>query len=34
VATFDNFLCAGANITGVRGLTAAQISSLHTLGAK
>jgi WD40 repeat protein len=34
VATFDNSLCAGANITGVRGLTEAQISSLKTLGAK
>jgi predicted NACHT family NTPase len=33
VATFDNSLCAGANITGVRGLTEAQISSLQTLGA-
>jgi WD40 repeat protein len=34
VATIDNSLCAGANITGVRGLTEAQISSLKTLGAK
>jgi WD40 repeat protein len=34
IATFDNSLCAGANITGVRGLTEAQISSLQTLGAK
>jgi WD40 repeat protein len=33
VATFDNSLCAGANITGVSGLTEAQISSLKTLGA-
>jgi WD40 repeat protein len=33
IATFDNALCAGANITGVRGLTEAQISSLQTLGA-
>jgi WD40 repeat protein len=33
VTTFDNSLCAGANITGVRGLTEAQISSLQTLGA-
>jgi WD40 repeat protein len=33
VATIDNSLCAGANITGVRGLTEAQISSLQTLGA-
>jgi WD40 repeat protein len=33
VATFDNSLCVGANITGVRGLTEAQISSLKTLGA-
>jgi WD40 repeat protein len=29
----NNSLCAGANITGVRGLTEAQISSLQTLGA-
>jgi WD40 repeat protein len=34
IATFDNSLCAGANITGVRGLTEAQISSLQALGAK
>jgi WD40 repeat protein len=33
LATFDNALCAGANITGVRGLTAAQIDSLKALGA-
>jgi WD40 repeat protein len=33
IATFDNSLCAGANITGVRGLTAAQIASLEALGA-
>jgi WD40 repeat protein len=33
VATTDNSLCAGANITGVRGLTEAQISSLQALGA-
>jgi WD40 repeat protein len=33
VATFYNSLCAGANITGVRGLTEAQITSLQTLGA-
>jgi WD40 repeat protein len=33
VVTIDNSLCAGANITGVRGLTEAQISSLQTLGA-
>jgi WD40 repeat protein len=33
IATFDNSLCAGANITGVRGLTEAQISSLQALGA-
>jgi WD40 repeat protein len=34
VTTIDNSLCAGANITGVRGLTEAQISSLQALGAK
>jgi WD40 repeat protein len=33
IATFDNSLCAGANITDVRGLTAAQIASLEALGA-
>jgi WD40 repeat protein len=34
IATFDNSLRAGANITDVHGLTEAQISSLQTLGAK
>jgi hypothetical protein len=29
----DNSLCAGANITGVLGLTSAQITSLQALGA-
>jgi WD40 repeat protein len=33
VETFDNSLCYGANITNVRGLTEAQISSLQALGA-
>jgi WD40 repeat protein len=33
VHTFDHSLCAGANITGVRGLTESQIISLKTLGA-
>ena len=33
VATFDNSLCAGANITEVQGLTSAQIQSFKALGA-
>jgi WD40 repeat protein len=33
IATFDNSLCAGANITGVRSLMVAQIASLEALGA-
>jgi WD40 repeat protein len=33
INTFDNSLCAGANITNVKGLTPAQIDSLLALGA-
>ena len=33
IATFDNSLCVGANISGVQGLTSAQIKSFKTLGA-
>jgi WD40 repeat protein len=33
IATFDNNLCAKANIKAVQGLTPAQIDSLLALGA-